>query len=52
MKGTKQSPGIIPLTLQFILDKKRQILENDIATQIKLSYIEIYNENILDLLNP
>lgn len=49
--GTAQQPGIIFLTMQELferLDERRGEQE----TEITLSYLEIYNETIRDLLNP
>ncbi|PHH49660.1 Kinesin-like protein 6 [Ceratocystis fimbriata CBS 114723] len=49
--GTPQEPGIIFLTMQELFEK---IDENsqDKVTEISLSYLEIYNETIRDLLVP
>lgn len=49
MLGTPNSPGIIPCSLRDIF---RQIKKDtDAEYIIYCSYIEIYNENIFDLLN-
>ncbi|EWS71122.1 kinesin motor catalytic domain protein (macronuclear) [Tetrahymena thermophila SB210] len=49
MKGTKENPGIIPQTINHIFDK----MDNEsVQLQIKVSFLEIYNETIIDLLNP
>ena len=50
MKGEKNNPGIIPLSLQEIRKYKQQ--HPEVAIQLKISYLEIYNEQVNDLLNP
>lgn len=50
ISGTPESPGIIFLALKDIFDYVSQnSTEREISIQI--SYLEIYNENIIDLLN-
>jgi kinesin family protein 18/19 len=49
--GTAQQPGIIFLTMQELFEKVGE-LRSEKATEITLSYLEIYNETIRDLLNP
>lgn len=47
MKGTHTNPGIIPLSLKDIFKK----IENEkLTAKVDISYIEIYNEDIIDLL--
>lgn len=46
IQGTKQSPGIIPLALETLFGKLVHCKE----TRVELSYCEIYNEAIYDLL--
>lgn len=45
MAGKKKEPGIIGLVLQEIFQ------QSDLFTECAISYFEIYNENILDLIN-
>lgn len=49
MRGGEKNPGIIPLSIkdifEYVKTSKRDYL-------IKVSYLEIYNEDITDLLNP
>lgn len=45
MKGTDNIMGIIPLALSKIYNSKNR--ENDIF----ISYLELYNENLYDLIN-
>ena len=48
MKGTEDDKGLIPLTLSEILNYTEK--HSHIESQLKVSYIEIYNENVNDLL--
>lgn len=48
MKGTEDNQGIIPLALRSLF---KTIEENKLLAEIRISYLEIYNENIIDLLN-
>ena len=50
MKGTKETPGIIPLSIRDIFHTISQI--QDRKFQLRVSYLEIYNEVIIDLLDP
>ncbi|KAF1916459.1 kinesin family protein-like protein [Ampelomyces quisqualis] len=47
--GTAQQPGIIFMTMQELFEKISDLQETR-ATEITLSYLEIYNETIRDLL--
>ncbi|KAL0935718.1 kinesin family protein [Colletotrichum truncatum] len=49
--GTSQHPGIIFLTMQELFEKINE-RSQDKTTEISLSYLEIYNETIRDLLVP
>ena len=49
--GTAQQPGIIFLTMQELFEKINE-RSDEKATEISLSYLEIYNETIRDLLVP
>lgn len=49
--GTAQQPGIIFLTMQELFERIAETTE-DKVTEISLSYLEIYNETIRDLLVP
>ncbi|CAI2381149.1 unnamed protein product [Moneuplotes crassus] len=50
MLGTPKSPGILPCTLRDIFTQVNKDVEN--TYKIKISYLEIYNESINDLLVP
>ncbi|GAM88520.1 hypothetical protein ANO11243_065530 [Dothideomycetidae sp. 11243] len=47
--GTSQQPGIIFLTMQELFERIGEIQEERV-TEVTLSYLEIYNETIRDLL--
>jgi kinesin family member 18/19 len=49
--GTAQQPGIIFLTMQELFEKINDRSDEKV-TEISLSYLEIYNETIRDLLVP
>ena len=49
--GTAQQPGIIFLTMQELFERIDE-RSGDKSTEISLSYLEIYNETIRDLLVP
>ncbi|KAI8906835.1 kinesin motor domain-containing protein, partial [Gorgonomyces haynaldii] len=49
MMGKDADPGIMPLALAYLFSKKSQ--SQDAVYDISLSYLEIYNENIRDLLS-
>jgi kinesin family protein 18/19 len=48
-RGTSQQPGIIFMTMQELFEKITEVQETR-QTEITLSYLEIYNETIRDLL--
>lgn len=49
MLGSQQNPGLINLSLRDIF-KQKEIFENDYKVEINVSYVEIYNEILRDLL--
>jgi len=51
VSGTTQQPGIIFLTMQELFERISDV-QGDKVTEISLSYLEIYNETIRDLLEP
>jgi len=50
MMGDPSCPGIIPQLLNDILRQKTLLIERRINCEVKLSYMEIYNEQTVDLL--
>jgi hypothetical protein len=51
MTGTKREPGVIPLSIGEIFNKINNSDKNIYKYDLKVSYLEIYNERIYDLLN-
>ncbi|ORY06368.1 P-loop containing nucleoside triphosphate hydrolase protein [Clohesyomyces aquaticus] len=49
--GTASQPGIIFLTMQELFEKIQEVQDQRV-TEVTLSYLEIYNETIRDLLVP
>ena len=49
MLGTETNPGIMPLTLKELFSKVK-LLKSERQYKLKFWYLEIYNENIRDLL--
>lgn len=49
MMGSSSQPGLIPLTVDAIFDIIQNMPEREYM--VRISYIEIYNENVLDLLD-
>lgn len=49
--GTAQQPGIIFLTMQELFEKIEE-RKDEKVTEVSMSYLEIYNETIRDLLVP
>jgi len=62
MQGNDSCPGIIPLTLQEVFQRIKEVSSADIGLHyiqtpereflLRVSYLEIYNEVIRDLLTP
>jgi kinesin family protein 18/19 len=50
MLGNSEKPGLCNLSLEEIFEKVDQ--KTDTENVVKVSYVEIYNENIRDLLSP
>jgi kinesin family protein 18/19 len=50
MLGTDQNPGVMALTLAHLFSEIANQRDPD-TYQVSLSYLEIYNENIRDLLS-
>ena len=50
MKGTPTDPGLIPLVLRRIFEPPES--KNKYSMSAKMTYYEIYNESVNDLLSP
>lgn len=51
ISGTPENPGVIFLTMKELYEKIESLSDTKIF-DVSLSYLEIYNETIRDLLNP
>ncbi|KAJ1676958.1 tubulin-dependent ATPase kip3, partial [Spiromyces aspiralis] len=51
ISGTPSDPGIIPLTMQELFERVKEA-NDEKSTELSLSYLEVYNETIRDLLIP
>ncbi|CAK9831931.1 Centromere-associated protein E [Anthophora retusa] len=49
MMGTTEEPGIVPLTIQHMFDAITNTMGREFL--LRVSYLEIYNEKVNDLLN-
>lgn len=58
MQGNEANPeekGLIPRVIDYLFglaSEQSQISQGKIRFNVRCSYLEIYNEQILDLLNP
>lgn len=47
MQGSDAEPGIIPRTMRLLFERRRRSKK---TIDLKISYMEIYKENVFDLL--
>ncbi|POM78028.1 Kinesin-like protein [Phytophthora palmivora] len=54
ISGTSDAPGVLPQSLQYVMDElpKREEDAKKLVTRVTATYLEIYNENVYDLLSP
>lgn len=54
MVGYAEAKGLIPLTCSKLFDDADRMMAEDpeLRIRVEVSYIEIYNEKVRDLLNP
>ena len=50
MQGNQQHPGIIPRALHDIMSKSKQLQQYGWSYHLSVSYLEIYNNELIDLL--
>jgi kinesin family protein 1 len=54
MMGNELIPGVIPLAARYLFSEisKRTLADSLLRFSVEVSYMEIYNEKVRDLLNP
>ncbi|KAE8877941.1 hypothetical protein PF005_g13898 [Phytophthora fragariae] len=54
ISGTTEAPGVLPQALQYVMDElpRRKAEDAQPVTRVTATYLEIYNENVYDLLSP
>ncbi|KAF1982423.1 kinesin-domain-containing protein [Aulographum hederae CBS 113979] len=52
MMGTPQQPGLIPRTCEELFDRIRREGDQNTTYNVHVSYFEVYNEHVRDLLVP
>ena len=52
MMGTSEQPGLIPRTCQGLFERIQEEQNSSITYNVHVSYFEIYNEHVKDLLTP
>ncbi|KAL5114141.1 hypothetical protein ACEQ8H_007985 [Pleosporales sp. CAS-2024a] len=52
MMGTPDNPGLIPRTCQELFDRIAHEPRPDTSYHVQVSYFEVYNEHVRDLLTP
>ncbi|KAJ1678035.1 hypothetical protein EV182_004917, partial [Spiromyces aspiralis] len=50
--GSKAEPGIVPMTCQELFRRIQSLAGEHTWFNVEISYMEIYNERVRDLLNP
>lgn len=52
MMGTREQKGIIPRLCDALFEGIEQFKKEDLVYKVEVSYMEIYNEKVHDLLDP
>ncbi|PIG80677.1 kinesin family protein [Aspergillus arachidicola] len=52
MMGTPDQPGLIPRTCEDLFQRIESVQSPDISFNVRVSYFEVYNEHVRDLLVP
>ena len=52
IEGKDPEKGLLQMCLESVFEQKEENSKNGLATTIKVTYLEIYNEKLRDLVNP
>ena len=52
MQGPKANPGVAPRALRLLFDQAKRSEEAGTEKRIEVSFLEVYNETVRDLLSP
>ncbi|CAN6616384.1 hypothetical protein TRVA0_006S02806 [Trichomonascus vanleenenianus] len=52
MMGDEENPGIIPRTCEDLFARLNDMISSDVSCTVRISYFEVYNEQVHDLLAP
>lgn len=52
MMGTPENPGLIPRTCEDLFERIETNQDPNVTYNVRVSYFEVYNENVRDLLVP
>lgn len=52
MMGTPEQPGLIPRTCEDLFQRIENAASPDVSYNVRVSYFEVYNEHVRDLLVP
>ncbi|KAF8468875.1 P-loop containing nucleoside triphosphate hydrolase protein [Kalaharituber pfeilii] len=52
MMGTEENPGLIPRTCEDLFERIESNVSPDVSYSVRVSYFEVYNEQVRDLLAP
>ncbi|XP_069831907.1 kinesin-like protein KIF13B isoform X2 [Dendropsophus ebraccatus] len=52
MMGTADQPGLIPRLCSTLFDRTQKAETDELSFKVEVSYMEIYNEKVRDLLDP
>ncbi|XP_075454796.1 kinesin-like protein KIF13B isoform X2 [Ascaphus truei] len=52
MMGTADQPGLIPRLCSTLFDRTQKAENEELSFKVEVSYMEIYNEKVRDLLDP
>lgn len=52
MMGTPDKPGLIPRTCEDLFQRIESVQTPDVSYNVRVSYFEVYNEHVRDLLVP